>query len=176
VRAFVLLGLIGCGGPEDPLIPAATPAAGHVHRKTFATKQAVIAEHPTLGTSLVFYDEPIAKPCTDLSDSQPRYGFHLGLGKVAPTPGLTIRHLGTEPRGPGEDDWKGRRYLNYFEPNPAWAPAKPVVATLGYGGGSYHLVIDRVTEDSISGHIAIGRFNFDSAALSGTFTALRCRR
>ena len=65
----------------------------------------------------------------------------------------------------------GHRYANYYRPS----RDADGIQSLGYGGGSYHVVLDTFDpHGTATGRIAIGRFKFDEARLSGTFTAQVC--
>ncbi len=175
MRTVAIAALVACGGGDDPLIPAAQPAAGHVERHDFRSKQAFLIEDAKYGAKIYFFEESVEGACEvhQMFDDTPRYYFSISLGKVDIAAGLELTQLGREPDGPGKDGWIGRRGAGYTSPNRDWDGKRPI-ASLGYGGGSYHLSIEGAKADSITGRIAIGRFNFDEASLSGTFAAVRC--
>ncbi len=172
MRAAVIVVIAACGSAEDPLIPATTPAIARIGAADFTIGSAALIENPTYGTRLELYEEKLVIRCNPQAfDDIAMRGFQLGLGKASIAAGVEIVQLGRDPDDPGKDGWIGKRYANYYRPNRDGHG----LASLGYGGGSYRVQLDQVTGDTVTGKVAIGRFDFDDAKATGKFTATRCR-
>lgn len=170
---MTVLVAVTCGTPAVPseLPLSTTPIAGAIHGKPFRPAQSVVLDGKH-GLSLAFYDEAMPKPCSDSKAEIPRNGFQIGLGRdVRLATGLDITQRGRAPEGP-----LGIPHANYFRRNPEHATNPRVIGSLGYGGGSYRVVIDSIdrTTRGVRGRVTIGWFAFDAAELHGAFEAVYC--